>query len=72
MFPPPNKQKKLPGGLQNQGHEEVHHDLGEGHQQPQLFKSGSGSVHKGVKEVSQLGTKFNILVRNRSNTIPWP
>ena len=34
--PPPTQQanKKLPGGLQDQGHEVVHHDQGEGYQQP--------------------------------------
>ena len=36
-----NKANKLPGGQQDQGHEVVHHDQGEGYQQPKLFRSGS-------------------------------
>ena len=37
MIPPPNKPKKLPGGQQDQGHELVLHDQGEGYQQPKTF-----------------------------------
>ena len=42
--PPPTQQanKKLPGGLQDQGHEVVHHDQGEDGQQPKTFRIGSG------------------------------
>ena len=69
--PPFPQPKKLPGGQQDQGHEVVHHDQGEGYQQPKSFGNGSGSVSQGVKEVSHLGPKFHILVRSRSNTISW-
>ena len=68
---PRQKAKKLRGGQQDQGHEVVHHDQGGGYQQPKSFRSGNGSVPQGGKEVSQLGPKFNILFKNRSNTIPW-
>ena len=70
MIPPPKKPKKIPGEQPDQGHEAVHHVQGEGYQHPKSFKSGN-SVPQGVKEVSQLGPKFLILVKNRSNTIPW-
>ena len=69
--PHPTSQNKLPGGQQDQGHEVVHHDRGEGYQQPKSFRSGIGSVPQGVKEVSHLGPKFHIFVRNRYNTIRW-
>ena len=36
--------KKLPGRQQDQGHEVVHHDQGEGYQQPKSYRSWSGSV----------------------------
>ena len=35
------------------------------------FRGGNGSVPQGVKELSKLGPRSHILVRNRSNTIPW-
>ena len=70
MIPQTQKPKILPGRHQDQGHEAVHHVQGEGYQHPKSFKSGN-SVPQGVKEVSQLGPKFHILFRNRSNTIPW-
>ena len=44
MIPPTQQAKKIPGGQQDEGHEVVHHDQGEGYQQPKSFKSGSGSV----------------------------
>ena len=71
MIPPhPTSQKKLAGGQQDEGHEVVHHDQGEGYQQPKSFRCGSGSVPQGVKEVLHLGPIFHILlIKNRSNTI---
>ena len=53
--------QEIPSGQQDQGQD---------YQQPKSFRSGSGSVPQGVKEVSHLGPKFLILVKNRSNTIP--
>ena len=63
--------KKLTGGWQDQGHQVVHHNQREGPQQPKSFRNGSVSVPQGVKEVSHLGPKFHIFVRNRYNTIRW-
>ena len=67
----PTKQaKKIPGGQQDQGHEVVNHDHGEGYQPHTTQRSESGSVPQGVEE----GLKFRFLVRleiHRSNTIPW-
>ena len=54
--------QEIPSGQQDQGQD---------YQQPKSFRSGSGSVPPGVKEVFHLGSKFYILVRKRSNTIPW-
>ena len=39
LYPP--SQNKLPGGQQDQGHELVPHDQGEGYQQPNTFGSSS-------------------------------
>ena len=69
--PPHPTSQKFPSGQQDKGHEVVHHDQREDYQQPKSFRSGNGSVPQGGKEVSQLGPKFNILFKNRSNTIPW-
>ena len=55
MITPLNKPPKFPGGQQVQGHEEVHHDQGEGYQQSKSFRSGSGSW---CQEGVPLGTKI--------------
>ena len=44
----PTSQQKLPGGLQDQGHEVAHHVQGEDGQQPKTFRIGSGSIPQGV------------------------
>ena len=44
----PTSQKKLLGGQQDQGQEVVHHDQGEGYQQPKSFRCGIGSVLKHI------------------------
>ena len=71
MIPHPQQAKKIPGGMQDQGHEVVHHDQREGHQQPISLRSGSGSVPQGVKEVSHLEPKFHILVLLEIDPIPF-
>ena len=44
LSPLPNKPKKLPGGQQDQGHEVVLHDQGEGYQQPKILGNDSSQV----------------------------
>ena len=53
MISLPSQQKKLPGGQQDQGHEVVLHDQGEGYQLPKTIRIGNSKVTLGVKEVSQ-------------------
>ena len=50
MIPPTQPAKKITRWKQDQGHEVVLHDQGEGYQQPKAFKSERSQVPQGVKE----------------------